>query len=274
MITIQDNNYNGRICPLQEVSDILSIVNKPIKQLCEEDSHLLVFPSSIDDADGRIGDSSIVDIYSEDEKSVRIKSGNIMGFVGRNNQLLKIYSRFDNSKSDYFLHYILQKVMGFNFFNMEFTSAEENVFDFLLYLFPALLKKAMGQGLYKEYRRKHYNDSNVRGTIDICRHIQENIPFRGTIAYNTKEYCYDNSITELIRHTIEYIKTISFGYTILSSDRIVEDYVREIISYTPSYNRSERTKIINENIRPGNHPFIRNILIYKSSASRFFDKKK
>lgn len=47
------------------------------------------FPSSIDDADGRIGDSSIVDIYSEDEKSVRIKSGNIMGFVGRNNQLLK-----------------------------------------------------------------------------------------------------------------------------------------------------------------------------------------
>lgn len=255
MITIQDNDYKGKVCSIKEVSDLFSIANKPIKQLCEEDNHLLVFPLSIDDADGRIGDSKIVDIYTEDENSVRIKSGNIMGFVGRNNQLLKIYSRFDNSKSDYFLHYILQKVMGFNFFNMEFTSAEENVFDFLLYLFPALLKKAMGQGLYKEYRRKHYNDSNVRGTIDICRHIQENIPFRGTIAYNTKEYCYDNSITELIRHTIEYIKTISFGYTILSSDRIVEDYVRVIISYTPSYNRSERTKIINDNIRPSNHPF-------------------
>ena len=104
MITIQDNDYKGKVCSIKEVSDILSIANKPIKQLCEEDSHLLVFPSSIDDADGRIGDSSIVDIYSEDEKSVRIKSGNIMGFVGRNNQLLKIYSRFDNSKSDYFLH--------------------------------------------------------------------------------------------------------------------------------------------------------------------------
>lgn len=255
MITIQDNDYNGKVCSIKEVSDLFSIANKPIKQLCEEDNHLLVFPLSIDDADGRIGDSKIVDIYAEDENSVRIKSGNIMGFVGRKNQLLKINSRFDNYKSDYFLHYILQKVLGFNFFNLEFTSSEESIFDFLLYLFPALLKKAMGQGLYKEYRRKYYNDSNVRGTIDINRHIQENIPFCGTIAYNTKEYCYDNSITELIRHTIEYIKTISFGYTILSSDRIVEDCVRVIVSYTPSYNRSERTKIINENLCPSYHPF-------------------
>lgn len=132
----------------------------------------------------------------------------------------------------------------------------------------------MGQGLYKEYRRKYYNDSNVRGTIDINRHIQENIPFCGTIAYNTKEYCYDNSITELIRHTIEYIKTTSIGYTILSSDRIVEDCVRVIVSYTPSYNRSERTKIITEIYVRVIILFIRNIQLYKSSASKFFDKKK
>lgn len=255
MITIQDNDYTGKICSLQEVSDLLSIANKPIKQLCEEDNHLLVFPFSIDDANGRIGDSNIVDIYAETENSVRIKSGNIMGFVGWKNQLLKIHSRFDNNKSDYFLHYMLQKVLGFNFFNMGFTSSEENVLDFLLYLFPALLKKAMGQGLYKEYRRKCYNDSNVRGTIDINRHIQENIPFRGTVAYNTKEYSYDNSITELIRHTIEYIKTIPFGNSILSSDEIAEYYVREIELYTPSYKQSERMKIINENLRPTCHPF-------------------
>lgn len=255
MITIQDNNYKGKVCSLQEISDLLPIANKPIKQLCEEDNHLLVFPLSIDDADDKIGESNIIDIYTEDENSVRIKSGNIMGFVGRKNKLLKIYSRFDNSKSDFFLHYILQKVLGFNFFNMEFTSSEESVFDFLLYLFPALLKKAMGKGLYKEYRRMHYNDSNVCGTIDISRHIQENIPFCGTVAYDTREYSYDNSITELIRHTIEYIKTFPFGNAILSSDRILEENIREIILYTPSYNRLKRMKIINENLRPTCHPF-------------------
>ena len=84
MITIQDNNYQGKVCSLHDTTDLLSIGNKPIRQLCDENEHLLVFPLSIDDTDDRIGDSTIVDIYAEDGNSVRIKSGNIMGFVGRN----------------------------------------------------------------------------------------------------------------------------------------------------------------------------------------------
>ena len=255
MIAIQDNDNIGKVCHLLKVSDLLSVANKPIQQLCEEDNDILVFPLSIDDSDDRIGDSHIVDIYTEYCNSVRIKSGNIMGFVGRKSQQLKIYSRFDSNNNDYFLHYMLQKVLSFNVFNMEFTSSEENVFDFLLYLFPTLLKHALRQGLYKEYRRKHYNDSEVRGTIDISRHIKENIPFRGTVAYNTREYSYDNSVTELIRHTIEFIRTFPIGNTILSSDRMVEEYIRDIFLYTPSYNRAERMRIINENLRPRCHPY-------------------
>lgn len=261
MITIQDNDNIGKVCHIQDVADLLSLANKPIRQLCEEDNHLLVFPLNIDDTDDRIGDSHIVDIYTEDCNSVRIKSGNIMGFVGRKSQQLKIYSRFDSNNNDYFLHYMLQKVLSFNVFNMEFTSSEENVFDFLLYLFPTLLKHALRQGLYKEYRRKHYNDSEVRGTIDINRHIKENIPFRGTVAYNTREYSYDNSVTELIRHTIEFIRTFPIGNTILSSDRIVKEYIRDIVLYTPSYNRAERMRIINENLRPRCHPYYKEYMI-------------
>lgn len=255
MITIQDNNYQGKVCSLHDVADLLSIGNKSIRQLCDENEHLLVFPLSIDDTDDRIGDSTIVDIYAEDENFVRIKSGNIMGFVGRKNQQMKIYSRFDNQEHDYFLHYMLQKVFSFNIFNLDFTSSEDNVFEFLVYMFPAMLKKAMRQGIYKEYRRFRHNDANVRGTIDISRNIRENIPFRGTVAYNTREFSFDNSITELIRHTIEYIKTIPSGDVILSSDKVVDDYIKKIISYTPSYCHTERIKIIQDNLLPCNHPF-------------------
>ena len=255
MITIQDNNYQGKVCSLHDTTDLLSIGNKPIRQLCEENEHLLVFPLSIDDTDDRIGDSTIVDIYAEDENSIRIKSGNIMGFVGCKNQQMKIYSRFDNQEHDYFLHYMLQKVFSFNIFNLDFTSSEDNVFEFLVYMFPAMLKKAMRQGIYKEYRRFIHNDANVRGTIDISRHIRENIPFRGTVAYYTREFCFDNSITELIRHTIEYIKTIPSGDIILSSDKTVEDCIKKIVSYTPSYIHTERIKIIQDNLLPCNHPF-------------------
>ena len=255
MITIQDNNYQGKVCSLHDTADLLSIGNKPIRQLCDENEHLLVFPLSIDDTEDRIGDSTIVDIYAEDENSVRIKSGNIMGFVGRKNQQLKIYSRFDNQKKDFFLHYMLQKVFSLNIFNLDFTSSEDNVFEFLVYMFPVMLKKAMHQGIYKEYRRFRHNDANVRGTIDISRHIRENIPFQGTVAYNTRELSFDNSVTELIRHTIEYIKTIPSGDVILSSDKAVDDYIKKLISYTPSYCHTERIKIIQDNLLPRNHPF-------------------
>ena len=255
MITIQDNNYQGKICSLHDTADLLSIGNKPIRQLCDENEYLLVFPLSIDDTEDRIGDSTIVDIYAEDENSVRIKSGNIMGFVGRKNQQLKIYSRFDNQKHDFFLHYMLQKVFSFNIFNLDFTSTEDHVFEFLVYMFPAMLKKAMRQGIYKEYRRFRHNDANVRGTIDISRHIRENIPFRGTVAYNTRELSFDNSVMELIRHTIEYIKTIPSGDVILSSDKAIDDCIKKIVSYTPSYNHTERIKIIQDNLLPCNHPF-------------------
>ena len=255
MIKIQDNNYQGKVCSLHDAANLLPIANKPIRQLCDENEHLLVFPLSIDDTYDRIGDSAIVGIYAEDENSVRIKSGNIMGFVGRKNQQLKIYSRFDNQKHDFFLHYMLQKVFSFNIFNLDFTSSEDYVFEFLVYMFPAMLKKAMRQGVYKEYRRFRHNDANVRGTIDISRHIRENIPFRGTVAYNTRESCFDNSVTGLIRHTIEYIKTIPSGDVILSSDKAVDDCIKKIVSYTPSYNHTERIKIIQDNLLPCNHPF-------------------
>lgn len=50
MITIQDNNYIGKVYSFHEVADLFPIANKPIKQLCEEDEHLLVFPFNIEDA--------------------------------------------------------------------------------------------------------------------------------------------------------------------------------------------------------------------------------
>lgn len=255
MIIIQDNDQNGKVCQRHDVADLFPVANRPIRQLCDENEHLLVFPVSIDETNDRIGDSTIVDIYAEDDNSVRIKSNNIMGFVGRKKQQLKIYSRFDNEEHDNFLHYMLQKVFSFNIFNLDFTTSEENVFDFLLYMFPAMLKRAMRQGIYKEYRRFKHNDSNVRGSIDITRHIRENIPFRGRVSYNTRDFSFDNSVTELIRHTIEYIKTIPFGDVILSSDNMVDECVKKIISYTPSYSHQERMKVLQNNLIPCHHPF-------------------
>lgn len=56
---------------------------------------------------------------------------------------------------------------------------------------------------------------NVCGTNDVQRYIRMNIPFNGKVACKTREHSYNNFTTELIRHTIEFIKASEFGSAIL-----------------------------------------------------------
>ncbi len=116
--------------------------------------------------------------------------------------------------------------------------------------------KAITQGIYKQYKTQKYNDANVRGAIDVNRYIRYNKPFNGKVAYTTREYSYDNDITQLIRHTIEYISKHKEGGTeILSIDTDTKEAVSQIISATPTYLSNELVAIINKNIRPLVHPY-------------------
>jgi 5-methylcytosine-specific restriction endonuclease McrBC regulatory subunit McrC len=113
----------------------------------------------------------------------------------------------------------------------------------------------MQQGMYREYQTRKYNDANVKGRIDISHHIKQNIPFAGKIAYTTREYAQDNHLTQLIRHTIEYISHHRYSGNILRNDDDTTDAVKAICQVTSSYNRNERQKVINENLRPISHPY-------------------
>lgn len=122
-------------------------------------------------------------------------------------------------------------------------------------MFPKLLNEALSQGIYKKYKRNEYNNANVRGTIDMNRHLNSNIPFNGRIAYRTRELSHDNHVTELIRHTIDYISKSKFGRTLLENDSETRTSVAQIISATPNYRRQEREKIVNSNLKVINHPY-------------------
>ena len=113
----------------------------------------------------------------------------------------------------------------------------------------------MVQGLYKEYRKQLYDDDRVKGTIDVSRFVRNDIPFRGAISYTTREYCYDNALTQLIRHTIEYIKFHPFGASILNNDYETIENVRQIVDATPTYCLRDRLRILNANRRPKIHPY-------------------
>lgn len=247
IIQIADNNYKGVSIDKTDIENIKQFANKKIKYLKENNLFILSKNSFKDD----IENSDIIEL---DEVSNKIYSNNIMGFIGYNDTQIKITSRFTpNSDKDYFLHYMLQKVFYSNIFNWEYTTERDYSFDFLIYMFTHLFQKAIRQGIFKSYQKREYNDANVRGVIDINRHIKNNIPFNGKIAYNTREYSYDNNITQLIRHTIEYINTKSKG--ILNINEDIKSGVFQIIEATKRYDKNKRQSIINKNLKKLNHPY-------------------
>lgn len=258
-INLTDNNigqpYAGTFWR-KDVAALFPIADRTIAELCRENENLLIFPYSIEASDDRVGDSSVMNILNTDDpERVRISTGNVMGFIGVGDLQIKIKSRFDSGRDDFLLHYMLQKVLSFNLFDLSHNNEQEDVFDFIMFMFPYFLKAAMRQGVYREYQNYQHNDANLKGTIDIGRHIAKNIPFVGNIAYSTREYSHDNNMTELIRHTIEFMKTKKYGQVVLNIDRETVENVNTIIEHTPLYNRSERNSIVSKNLRMKTHPY-------------------
>ena len=235
-----------------ELDDLRVIADVEISNISLEDyPNLLVFPDSFRSYDRDFGNKIICSIADEGRK---LCTNSMVGFIGRNNTHLSIHSRFaDNGKEDFFLHYMLQRVAKINLFNLQHTMDEDSVFDFLLYLFPLYLKNAISQGVYRQYITHKYNDANVRGVIDVSRHIKYNEPFNGSVAYTTREYSYDNHITQLIRHTIEFISK-NGGDDILNIDEDTKQAVAQIIGATPSYINNELQSVI-KNLTPIAHPY-------------------
>lgn len=249
-----DNNGGRNISDFLNlnIDDISFLANKNLIDLQKENSDLLIFPQTLGKYHDDIEKSNI---FSLDEE--KLTTNNLMGFVGRNTSQFTISSRFaKDDNNDYFLHYMLQKVFSLNILKFDQTPNKENIWDFLLYLFPYYLKKAYSQGIYKAYRKEDFNDSNLKGTIDIKRHISKNIPFTGNIAYTTKEYSYDNLITQLVRHTVEHIKQYSYANGLLTADAEIRYIVNKFNFATQNtYRKNDRHKIISMNLRPVSHPY-------------------
>ena len=262
MIYLEDNTPRD-LSFSPEKEGLRLIANQTVESLQRKHPELLVFPQCLDDCKDDLKKQSILslseDIDSLGERTMHVLPTNLVGYIGVNGTNISITSRFSPGtglERDFFLQYLLQKALNVNIFNLEHSySKDDNVFDFLMLLFPGMLKQALAQGLYKEYQTQDRNDANVKGCIDIPRHLQVNIPFNGKIAYRSREISYDNSVTELIRHAIEYINTRPLGRMLLNGDSETLGFVNQIILATPSYSKTNRNQVIRKNNKPVSHPF-------------------
>ena len=240
-------------------SEILHVLTSSTigELMADEECEVLVWPNSFNEGYDELKDQYIFRITEKDGKTIdSVTTNNVVGFIGKSNTDIRIHSRFASSNdNDFFLYYMLEKVMAINTFSLSSSGKEPEVFDFLLFFFPRLLKDALSQGMYKKYVYHEYNDANIRGVVDVNRHIRLNIPANGKIAYRTREFSYDNPVTQLIRHTIEFIRRKQFGKAVLHNDPDTEGCVQQIIQATPTFQPQQRQAIINENLRPVVHPY-------------------
>ncbi len=239
LFKIKDNSQQKKETFLQIKNLTEKIANKTLEQL--EREGVFVFPDSVKEAGDITQDQTILQSVND-----AYCSGNVMGFLGYGDERLIIESRFCGESKDYFFQYLLDKVLDFpNIVDLDSDATQEDrLFNFFLFLFPYYFKSAMRKGLFKKYIRHSYNDVNIKGTIDVARHIDANTPFVGKIAYSQREFSYDNSLIELVRHTIEFIKGKPYGNKLLIK---VKDEVKLVIDATPGYKPYARQKIIEQN---------------------------
>lgn len=238
---ITDNQYRiGKEDFVAEYPNLSqALLDRTLDNLSIEDN-IFIFPNDLTHTPDLDKDQKIFETVNQ-----KIKTGNVIGFLGYGRERLTISSRFSDDSNDHFLHYLLQKVLNINLTSLDIgLSPEDKLYQLLIYLFPKYLQAALRKGLYKEYQRFFHNDSHVKGVLDVGNHLKKNLPFMGNIAYTTREFTYDNPLMQLIRHTIEYIKNQkSFG-VLLDSNR---ENMTEITRVTPAYKLADRAKIIRMN---------------------------
>ena len=250
LIVVEDNSVCKEKLSEQQLNDLSKYAGISLQELCKKEPQLLIFPHALGANDDDIGSQNLFEISGG-----TVKTGNTMGFFCIGETQVKIYSRFDKSEHQHFLHYMLQRVMGINILNLKNHMGPEEVWEFLVYLFPYCLLRAVKQGIFRAYRQYECNDAKVKGAIDIARHLKLNLPFTGKIACRVREYSSDNAVMQLIRHTVEFIRSNRKCAEILRTNDEIKEAVSTIVGATPTYTARERDKVIFNNSRGANHPY-------------------
>ena len=250
LLRIKDNSRSQKsfFSPIENLT--AKIADKTLEQL--EREGVFVFPGNLQRMEDLTGEQMILQGVNDS-----YQTGNVMGFLGWGDERLIIESRFCGEEGDFLFQYLLEQVVGIpNLVNLKSDTSQENrLFHVLLFLFPHSLKAAMRKGIFKQYTSQAYNDEKIKGVVDVPRHLKQNTPFYGKVAYNQREFSYDNNLMELVRHTLEFIKGRPYGNHLLSR---VRGEVQLVRGATPGYNPCQRQKIVKENREnPVQHAYFR-----------------
>lgn len=157
--------------------------------------------------DGDREDLSLFEYHKIGDDQFRLDTGNLMGVLrfrkqdgrGESAVQVQVLSRFDRGANNYFLNYILEKAFDVSFGLNGVSSDGNSVVDCLLdIVFVRQLAEAANAGLFRQYRERRNNDWNFKGSLDLPRHLRENVPMMHGIAYRKREIEHDVPLNQMI----------------------------------------------------------------------------
>lgn len=263
--TVKDNSRLGKLATHQMIQEL---ANKDLSVLAK--NNFIIFPQQLSESDDLDKDQ-----YLFQQRNEETWTCNVVGIISDSKDDIRINSRFSKTNhEDYFLRYMIQTVLNYNVTNNKVAVSQEmSYYDLLIFLFPYFLNAALKKGIYKEYVRKEYNDANIKGPIDVARHIRKNVPFYGKVAYRTREFSYDNHVTELIRHTIEKVQ-LEQNF-LLANNEDTKENVRLIKQLTPAYSRIDRASTLQASIlNPVKHSYFEEYAILQKLCNQILTEEK
>lgn len=167
MILRDNTKYSFTSGNLDEYLMLQNIANKKMSDLLDENGNdLLIYPHSFYQCEDEAGKQHLFSLQSQWKgqqcTKLQLETGNMVGFIGMNGKSVSIHSRFSkNDREDFFLHYILSKVMCINLFNLPHGTTDEQIF--ISYYFCS--RNFLTKPCLKEYT-KNTNGMNIM--IPMC----------------------------------------------------------------------------------------------------------
>ena len=185
-----------------------------------------------------------------------VRTSNLVGFLECNGLTISIGSRFDSEdSSSFFLPYLIARTLYLP--PLELDWEQVSAYDLLPLLFPAALTRALGSGLFKQYQRVSTNGPCFKGSLAVAAHLKHNLASGRKIASSSHQLSADNPVIQLVRHTIELIRSKPALAPLLAVNASVVSAVRQIELATPSFRSSALVSVVKANRAPCSSPVYR-----------------
>lgn len=263
VLKLVDNSPHSGWIPYAHLTT-LSLLGKRSLAEVLAGGHVLFCPSDATELLPQDGAEPIFALEPLEDNRWCVRTSNLVGFLSCNGLTISIGSRFDpENGSSFFLPYLIARTQHIP--PLEFDWEQVSAYDLLPLLFPAALTRALGSGLFKQYQRVSTNGPCFKGSLAVAAHLKHNLTSglvsgRASgrkVASVSSQLSSDNPMTQLIRHTIELIRSKPALTPLLAVNASVVSAVRRIELATPSFRPSALVSVVKANREPCSCPAYR-----------------